>query len=98
MPLSLPWRGLAGHEDAFYNNTCIIARADPSYASFSPGIGGPAVPVMHDNRIYTLDGKASESGKPIEYWQSQGHDLRTTVEAISPDVKIIQMAKSVLGM
>ena len=87
-----------GHEDAFFNNTCIVNAHSPEYASFQNGIGGPAYPVMHDNRVYTLDGSASESGKSIAYWQQQGVDLRTTVNMMPDDETIISMARDILGM
>merc|ERR1711977_709204 len=87
-----------GHEDAFYNNTCIINGKSPNYASFGAGIGGPAYPIMHDNQVYTLDGKATESGKSIASWQAQGHDLGTVVGKIPSDDAIIQMGRDVLQM
>jgi hypothetical protein len=87
-----------GHEDHFYNNTCVINKASPQYASFSKGIGGPAMPVMHDNRVYTADGKATESGKPISAWNALGHDLGTTVGKIPSDVELIAIAKGILMM
>mmetsp|Transcript_34796 Transcript_34796/g.91091 ORF Transcript_34796/g.91091 Transcript_34796/m.91091 type:complete len:314 (+) Transcript_34796:205-1146(+) len=87
-----------GHEDAFYNNTCILAANSPSYARFSQAIDGTSYPIMHDNRVYTLDGKATESGKDIAAWQAQGHDLGTTVGVIPSDDVIIAEAKSILDM
>jgi hypothetical protein len=53
---------------------------------------------MHDNRVYTLDGKATESGKSIAAWQAQGHDLGTTVGTIPPDDAILTLARSLLQM
>ena len=87
-----------GHEDHFYNNTCVINKADPQYAGFSTGIGGPALPVMHDNRVYTVDGRAKERGLTVTAWQALGHDLGTTVARIPPDAQLIAVAKSILGM
>ena len=51
-----------------------------------------------DNRVYTMDGKASESGKSIAEWQAQGHDLGTTVTTMPPDATLISVAKAILGM
>jgi len=85
-----------GHEDAFYNNTCIMFRNGGNYASFQSGIGGPAYPVMHDNRVYTQDGTATESGKSIASWQASGHDLGTTVAKIPDDDVIMELAREVL--
>ena len=55
---------LEGHEDQFYNNTCIMSVVGESYANFqtaagSGGVAKPAMPVMHDNRVYTPDGAVS---------------------------------------
>ena len=82
-----------GHEDAFYNNTCISVSASPQYASFSEGIGGPALPVMHDNRVFTADGKATEAGKSIAQWQAQGHDLGTKSHTKSYSVYHVQCSE-----
>lgn len=87
-----------GHEDAFYNNTCIMTQAGGNYAGFQNGIGGTALPKMHDNRVFTPDGTAKEDGKTIESWQAKGHDLRTTVGKIPPDAEILAMARDVLQM
>eukprot|EP01050_Picozoa_sp_SAG11_P006234 SAG11_NODE_476_length_9118_cov_5.515911_9_plen_59_part_00 len=56
------------------------------------------MPVMHDNRVYTVDGQAKESGKTVAQWQSQGHDLGTTVGKIPADEVLIATAKEILGM
>ena len=80
------------------NVTCIINGASPNYASFSQGIGGPAYPIMHDNRVLTIDGKATESGKSIPEWQAQGHDLGTEVGKLPSDDELIAMGRSVLLM
>ena len=53
---------------------------------------------MHDNRVYTPDGKASESGKSIAEWQAQGHDLGTTVGTMPSDDEILAVARSLLQM
>ena len=42
-----------GHEDAFYNNTCIL------FASFDQKYGHDVFPVMHDNKVYTCAGAAT---------------------------------------
>merc|ERR1712137_985785 len=85
-----------GHEDAFYNNTCVSYKNNPMYAAFSKGIGGDAYPIMHDNRVYTLDGKATESAKEISWWQAQGVDVGTTVAKIPADEDIMKLARDIL--
>ena len=81
-----------------HNNTCLINSAAPEYASFNPGIGGDAWPEMHDNRVYTLDGNASESGGSIASWQAQGVDVGTTIARMPSDDAIIAMGRAVLQM
>ena len=77
---------------------------DGSYASFpgstqsSGGVSRPAMPIMHDNRVFTPDGMAKEAGKTIKAWQAQGHDLGTKVEKMPDDETIINMARTVLKM
>ncbi len=56
------------------------------------------MPVMHDNHVYTADGKATESGKAIASWQAQGHDVGTTVGPIPSDAELISIAKALLQM
>ena len=48
------------------NNTCIMTVVGESYASFqtaanSGGVAKPAMPVMHDNRVYTPDGASTSA-------------------------------------
>eukprot|EP00750_Incisomonas_marina_P033516 INCI9889.3.p1 GENE.INCI9889.3~~INCI9889.3.p1 ORF type:complete len:911 (+),score=132.78 INCI9889.3:121-2853(+) len=47
------------HLDAFYNNTCIIFANSPNYASYDTKdtYGPHGRPIMHDNQVFTLDGK-----------------------------------------
>lgn len=94
---------LPGHEDMFYNNTCILAEAGGSYASFSAGansggIAKPAMPIMHNNKVFTPDGTAKEAGKTIAAWQALGHDLGTVVAKTPSDDTMIAMARAVLKM
>ena len=56
------------------------------------------MPVMHDNRVYTVDGQALESGMTVAQWQEQGHDLGTKVGEIPSDAVLIATAKGILGM
>ena len=88
----------------FYNNTCILTSRGGSYANFhgsassSGGVNRPAMPIMHDNRVFTPDGTAKEAGKTIKAWQAEGHDLGTTVAKMPDDETIIKMARAVLKM
>ena len=68
---------LAGHEDLFCNNTCLMTVAGESYAVFqgsghaSGGVAHPAAPTMHDNKVFTPDGAVSvqrRSGPDRSTW------------------------------
>jgi hypothetical protein len=90
-----------GHEDDFYNNTCVMTRGE-TYAVFGKGIGGPALPVMHDNRVFTSTGNVSEGsyhgGMTLAQWQAQGHDLGTTAGTLPTDAAVLAMGRAVLGV
>jgi hypothetical protein len=85
-----------GHTDAFFENTCVINAVSPQYAVFWGDT--TSAPVMHDNAVYTQDGKAGESGRSIAEWQAEGHDLGTTVGKIPGDEVLISVAKGILHM
>ena len=55
-------------------------------------------PVMHDNRVFSPKGEATENGHSIAYWQAKGVDLRTTAGKIPSDEAVLAMAREVLGM
>ena len=53
-----PSRGGAqkpGHEDMFYNNTCISSRAAANYANFQSGIGGSVQIHAPSNHEHTVE-------------------------------------------
>ena len=88
-----------GHEDAFYNNTCILPDANPGqqydYAHFQGSKPtDPGLPRVHSNRVFTPSGLANESGLPIRAW----HDRGTTVARLPPDDVILAMARAVLQL
>lgn len=91
-----------GHEDQFYNNTCILINGT-NYATFHESEFEENIfPIMHDNHVFTNNGIANETGSagvgyPVEQWQKRGHDLGTTVGLIPTNEKIIEMAKEALG-
>jgi hypothetical protein len=53
---------------------------------------------MHDNRVFTRDGKATEAGKTVAQWQALGHDQGTVVAAMPSDDALVEMARELLGM
>ena len=65
------------------DNSCMMVEAGGTYANFaqgsnSGGVAKPAMPVMHDNRIFTPDGTAKEAGKTIQGGGSYGARLWRT--------------------
>ena len=90
-----------GHTDAFYNNTCLLAASNPTYANFDTTgkYGKPAWPTMYENRVFTADGKAQESGyESIAAAQAAGHDIGSTVTVWPRDDEIVAMARALLGL
>ena len=84
-----------GHEDEFSNNTCVIFASNPVYANYDTEL---ARPIMTDNRVFTVDGKATESGLNVSAMQAQGFDLGTTVAVIPEDNEIIALARALLNL
>eukprot|EP00463_Aulacantha_scolymantha_P000789 TRINITY_DN1519_c0_g2_i4.p1 TRINITY_DN1519_c0_g2~~TRINITY_DN1519_c0_g2_i4.p1 ORF type:complete len:111 (-),score=18.65 TRINITY_DN1519_c0_g2_i4:211-543(-) len=81
---------IKGHEDYFYSNKVIIEKANPSLGGYS--CSGDAMTVVHDNAIYTVDGKATECGHAAPYTKG------TTVGQIPNADQIISWAKEKLGL
>jgi len=96
-----------GHEDSFYNNTCILNNTQSTevvdYALFD-GVGldddgQGSLPNMGYNTVITMDGKATENGREISDWQKEGHDIGTTVRQWNGETDedmIIELAKEYL--
>jgi len=81
---------IAGHEDYFYGNKVIMNKANPALGGYS--CSGDAKTVVHDNAIYTSDGKATECGHPAPYTKG------TTVGKIPSDDQIIAWGREKLGL
>jgi len=79
-----------GHEDYFYGNKVIIEKANPALGNYA--CDGDAKTVVHDNAIYTTDGKATECGHQAPYTKG------TTVGVIPAPDQIIAWAKEKLGL
>ena len=75
-----------GHEDRFYSNTCLMTN-NGSYADFEPGVGGPARPIMHDNRVFTPTGEASEKEGATCAASPRGRRWATTSARRSPSCR-----------
>jgi len=81
---------LAGHEDYFYSNKVMINKANPALGGYS--CSGSAMTVVHDNAIFTQDGKATECGHAAPYTKG------TTVAKFPDPDQIITWAKEKLGL
>lgn len=86
---------LKGHEDYFYNNTVVMTR-DGDYGN--PTCSGDGKTVVHDNKIYTPNGKVSECGMSLKEWQAKGNDPGTIAGKIPDDEVIIDGARFLLGL
>lgn len=84
---------LKGHEDYFYNNT-VVQNYDGNYGNQQ--CKGIALPVLHDNKIYTPSGNVTECGMSLAKWQARGNDLGTVARKWPQDDDLIMMAKKLL--
>lgn len=91
---------LPGHEDGFMNNTCIISGKGSKYAQYDCNGNRSALPVMGDNKVYTLSGQATECGVTVQQYQGPPwfRDKGTTVATLPAPAEIIGWAKDLLQM
>ena len=96
---------LAGHNDYFYNNTCIIdqtAKGNQSnYASFDCTASQDTWPITYDNKIYIANGSSTNVGlcdateEGIQSYKS--YDLGTQIFGTYPNyTEIINQARQIL--
>lgn len=90
---------LPGHADKFYSNT-VIQLASGGYANYDCKCNATgSCPEMHDNSIYTPDGKMGNiCGQPLAQRQAAGIDLKSAVHNWPADEVIIGWARQLLGM
>lgn len=86
---------LKGHEDYFYNNTVVMTR-DGAYGN--PTCSGDGKTVVHDNKIYTPNGKVTECKMSLRDWQAKGNDPGTTVAKTPDDETVIDDARRLLEL
>jgi len=91
----VPGSFVPGHEDRFFNNTCVTEEGN--YASFD--CNSAALPVLHDNRLFTQAGATFQvCGKSFSQWQAEGHDAGTTVSKLPADSELLGWAATTLGL
>ena len=88
---------LPGHQDEFFSNK-VIQVVSSAYAQYDCNCNGTC-PLMHDNHIYTPDGKMADiCGKSLEERQSAGIDLGSSVATHPSDELVISWARELLGI
>ena len=86
--------------DAFYNNTCVLATAQHSYAAYDCS-DKTAMPKMGNNTIYVPDHptELQECGMNITDLQKTGYDVGTTVtHSLPEDSEVDTWIRTMLGM
>ena len=86
---------LSGHEDYFYNNTVVMTR-DGDYGHGT--CDGPGKTVVHDNRIYSPNGKITECKMSLSEWQAKGNDPGTTASKWPDDKELEGMGRWLLNI
>ena len=84
-----------GHEDYFYNNSVVMTR-DGDYGN--PQCTDPGKTIVHDNRIYTPNGKVTECKMTLEEWQAKGNDQGTTAAKWPDDDALVKMIQQLLDI
>ena len=87
---------LKHHEDKFYNNTVVLNK-DGDYGS-GQTCSGDGMTVVHDNKIYTPNGKVTECGMDLDKWQAKGNDPGTTANKWPSDNDLKSMIKKLLNI
>merc|ERR1712025_750200 len=94
---------IEGHEDAFYNNTCVLSTAQTQYGSFycSAQSATNSWPMLGDNTVYVASGDASKvglCGMTEEAFQkaNPGKDEGTVIKGAPDNAQIIAAAKKLL--
>ncbi|XP_019849680.1 PREDICTED: uncharacterized protein LOC109580680 [Amphimedon queenslandica] len=86
---------LKGHEDYFYNNT-VVQTSDGNYGT--PTCSGDGKTVVHDNKIYTPNGKVTECKMSLAEWQAKGNDPGTIAGKWPEDDVLIKMIADLLSL
>ena len=82
-----------GHEDGFFNNTCIMKTTGP-YMKVSCA---PSLLRMGDNKVYDPGNATGLCGTTLAAWQAAGHDNFTTIAPTPDAADILRWAESTLG-
>ena len=94
---------LPGHADKFYSNKVIMTDSS-AYAGYDCNCKGAwdrngTCPEMHDNHIFTPDGKMADVCKtPLPARQASGIDIGTSVSTWPADEQVIAWARELLDL
>jgi len=86
---------LPGHVDYFYSNTVVMSK-DGDYAQGA--CSGDAMPVVHDNKVFSPTGAITECGMSVQDWQAKGNDPGTTTGVTPSDQYILSLAQQLLAL
>lgn len=81
-----------GYNDAFFSNQCIFRQNYGSDCGVSTGWE------VHDNQVFSQDGKLQVCGMDFSKYVAEGHDHGSSVAAWPSNSAIVAMGKKVLGM
>jgi hypothetical protein len=87
---------LDGHEDSFFNNTCVMLQ-DMDYAK--PICSGQGASQVGGNTVFSPTANITECGMSVQAWQAAGHDAGTVVMGRLPtDAELLEAGKRALGL
>lgn len=87
---------IAGHEDAFADNTLwLLADGDYGSGQTCAGDGKTAV---SGNTIWSPTGSITECGLPLAQWQAAGNDAGTVASHYPHDDTVLGIARQMLGL
>ena len=87
---------LKGHEDQFYNNALVQVH-DGDYGR-GQTCSGDGKTVVHDNQVYTPNGKVTECKMSLADWQAKGNDPGTTANMWPSDEELVEKIKNLLAL
>jgi len=92
---------LPGHNDYYYNNTCVQANNLTNYGDLDCTQQMNAWPIVGNNSIFAPDGSKGFIGLcdiPEAQLQKMGYDLGTVIQSLPSDSYILNMARVLLGL
>ena len=89
---------LPNHQDMFYDNR-LVMKSSNAYANYACTCTDATCPVLHDNHIYSPDGKMDNvCGKTLAQRQADGIDVGTFVKTWPSSATLIAWGREVLDL